>query len=95
MISFGPTEEQELVRDAMREFAAEVLRPQTRQYDEASDIPAGVLDSVAELGLVSTAIPERFGGGGEPRSPITNAMVLEELAHGDAALAVAALAPAG
>jgi len=95
MISFGPTEEQELVRDAMREFAADALRPQSRDLDEASDVPSDLLDTIAQLGLVSTSIPERFGGGGEPRSPITNALVLEELGHGDAALALCAMAPAG
>jgi alkylation response protein AidB-like acyl-CoA dehydrogenase len=95
MIAFGPTEEQELVRDAMREFAADVLRPVAREFDEASEISSELLDTIAQLGLVSTSIPEAHGGGGEARSPITNALVLEELAHADAALALAALAPAG
>jgi len=94
MIAFGPTEEQELVRETLREFAAEELRPRSRELDEANDIPSDLLDTIAQLGLVSTAIPERFGGGGEPRSPITNALALEELAHGDASLAMAAFAPA-
>ena len=95
MIAFGPTEEQELVRDAMREFAADVLRPVAREFDEASEISSELLDTIAQLGLVSTSISEAHGGGGEPRSPITNALVLEELAHAAAALALAALAPAG
>ena len=87
------TEEQELVRDTMREFAAEVLRPLGRECDEASSIPDDFLQSVWELGLTSTQIPEEHGGGGEERSPVTNAILLEELAHGDATLAVAAAAP--
>jgi len=95
MIAFGPTEEQELVRDAMREFAADALRSVTRELDEASDIPAELLDTIAQLGLVSTSIPETYGGGGEPRSAVTNALVLEELAHGDASVALAAMAPVG
>ena len=41
-----------------------------------------------------TQLPEEFGGGGGPRSPITNAIVLEERAWGDATLAIAAFAPA-
>ena len=94
MISFQPTEEQEVVREAMRDFAKPALRPIARECDEASKIPDAVPAQAAELGLVSTQIPEAYGGGGEARSPITNALVLEELAWGDATLAVAALAPA-
>jgi alkylation response protein AidB-like acyl-CoA dehydrogenase len=93
MISFGMTEEQELVRDTLREFAAEVVRPLARECDEASSIPADFLATCWELGLVTTQIPEAFGGGGESRAPVTNAIILEELAHGDAALAIAAMAP--
>ena len=93
MISFGMTEEQTLVRDAMRDFAAEVLRPMARECDEASSIPSDALQSIWELGLTSTQLPSEYGGGGEPRSPVTNAIILEELAHGDAAVAVAAVSP--
>ena len=93
MISFGMSEDQELVRDAMREFAAEAMRPIARECDESAEIPADVLDTVWSLGLTSTQIPESFGGAGEERSPVTNVILLEELAHGDAALAMAALAP--
>ncbi|MEZ4216277.1 MAG: acyl-CoA dehydrogenase family protein [Myxococcota bacterium] len=95
MISFGPTEEQELVRDTLREFAAEAMRPHARAQDEASEPSEELLGQLHELGLASTAIPETYGGGGEARSPITNALVLEELGYGDASLAVAAMAPAG
>ncbi|MCG8589675.1 MAG: acyl-CoA dehydrogenase family protein [Proteobacteria bacterium] len=93
MISFGLTEEQEVVREAMREFAADAMRPAARESDEASEISEDFLNTVWELGLTSTQIPEEFGGGGEARSPITNAILLEELAHGDATLALAATAP--
>ena len=39
MISFGPTEEQAIVREAMREFSGEVLRGAARDADEASALP--------------------------------------------------------
>jgi alkylation response protein AidB-like acyl-CoA dehydrogenase len=87
------TEEQELVRATLREFAAEALRPIGRECDEASEIPDDFLQTVWELGLTNTQIPAEYGGGGEERSPLTNAILLEELAFGDAALAVAAVAP--
>jgi len=94
MISFELTEEQEVARDALHEFAEQAMRPIARDCDEASEIPSDFLEQTWELGLVSTQIPEVYGGGGEPRSPVTSAIVLEELCWGDATLAAAAIAPA-
>ncbi len=94
MISFAPTDEQELVRSTAREFAVEALRPLARQADEESEIPADLLRSAWQLGLVSSQIPEAYGGGGAARSPTTFALLLEELAAGDAALALGVLSPA-
>ena len=79
MISFGPSEEQEIIRDTMREFAQEMMRPIARDCDEESSIPQDFLDTIWELGLTSTQIPEEYGGGGEARSGVTNAILLEEL----------------
>jgi alkylation response protein AidB-like acyl-CoA dehydrogenase len=93
MISFGPTDEQELVRSTLREFSADVLRPAAREADEASQLPDGLLDQAWELGLVSTQLPAAVGGGDEPHSPITNALVLEELGCGDVALGLAVAQP--
>lgn len=93
MISFGMSEEQEMVRDAMREFAADAIRPIARECDEQAAIPGDFLETAWSLGLTSTQIPEAYGGAGEERSLVTNAILLEELAFGDASLAMAALAP--
>jgi acyl-CoA dehydrogenase len=94
MIAFGPTEEQQLIRDTVREFATNEMREMSRACDEASETPAEFLQKTWELGLVSSAIPESFGGAGMARSAVTNALVAEELAVGCASLAAAALAPA-
>lgn len=93
MISFALTDEQSSARDAMQGFATDVLRPTAREYDEASAIPDEFFQQAWELGLTATQIPESYGGYGAERSPLTNAIVLEELAYGDATLAIAALAP--
>jgi alkylation response protein AidB-like acyl-CoA dehydrogenase len=95
VISFKPTEEQEMVRETLHGFAEDVMRKIARSCDEAAAIPQEFLEQSWELGLVATQIPAEYGGGGEDRSPITNAIVLEELGWGDATLAVAAIAPAG
>jgi acyl-CoA dehydrogenase len=93
VIDFGMTEEQELIRETLCEFANEAMRSIARDCDESFEIPQDFLDSVWELGLTATQIPEQYGGGGEERSPVTNAIILEELGFGDIALAVAATAP--
>ena len=77
----------------LREFAADVLRPAAREADESSQLPEGLLDQAWELGLTDTQLPGAVGGGDEPRSPITNALVLEELGCGDAALGLAVAQP--
>ena len=93
MISFGLSEEQELAREAMSDFAKGMIRPQARDSDEEATVPREFLEEMWQLGLTSTQIPEHYGGGGEGNSPIMNVILLEELGHGDVALALAALSP--
>jgi len=93
MISFQLTEEQESIRNTMRDFAAEVLRPAARECDEASAVAEELLSQAWNLGLTAIQVPEAYGGYGAARSPVTNALVLEELGYGDVSLALAAVAP--
>jgi alkylation response protein AidB-like acyl-CoA dehydrogenase len=88
-----PSEEQELVRDSMRRFAEEALRPAARAADDAAGASSEVLDQVHALGLAALSVPESLGGAAAERSVVTSALVAEELARGDMGLAVAALAP--
>src|SRR3990172_5729387 len=76
----------------MRGFAEKSIRPRARECDEAELLPDAFLQEAWELGLTATHLPEAWGGLGA-RSPVTNVIVLEELAFGDAALALAAAAP--
>ena len=72
MIAFGPTEEQELIRQTVHEFAAGEMREIARACDEKHELPEELLQKSWELGLVAGGIPESYGGGGIGRSPITN-----------------------
>ena len=92
MIDFEPTEEQSLIAETVREFAKSELRTLAREADEAAKTPSEVLLRARELGLVAHGLPEEYGGGGA-RSAVTGALVAEELAYGDLALALAVLAP--
>jgi alkylation response protein AidB-like acyl-CoA dehydrogenase len=92
MIGFDPSDEQRLIAETVRQFAENEIRPNARATDESGQLPKQILADVHELGLVANSLPEEFGGGGE-RSAITGALVIEELAWGDLAIALAVLSP--
>ncbi len=92
MIGFEPDDEQQLVIDTVHQFAEQEIRPLARPSEEARELPRALLETAHELGLVANALPAEFGGGGE-RSAVTGALVAEELAWGDLALALAILSP--
>src|SRR5262245_64742731 len=93
MVNFSPTEEQELLRQTLANFAREVLRPQLRSSDEHNAVPPDLPAKGWELGLVQESIPEAHGGFGGVRSALTGAVMLEELAYGGAALGFHLMAP--
>jgi hypothetical protein len=92
VIDFQPDDEQQLIVETVREFAAAELRPRAREAEEAGKLPADLLERAHALGLVASALPESHGGGGQ-RSALTGALVAEQLAWGDLALALAILSP--
>lgn len=93
MFDLELTEEQQLVRDTVASFAQNEIRPVARDSDESGSIPQSVIDQSFELGLIHSALPEAQGGYGEQRSAVTGAIVAEELAWGDASIAMHLLAP--
>lgn len=93
MVSFQPSEDQQLIRDTVAAFAREQIRPRAREADETTSIPSDIVQQGWELGLVQTAIPEAYGGAGDARSAVTGALIAEELAWGDLSIALHLLAP--
>jgi hypothetical protein len=95
LFDLEPTDEQKMIVEATREFAAEQLRPAAAEADSACAAPETVLKrSVTELGITQLGIPESLGGMSSERATTTGVLVAEALAHGDMGLAVACLAPA-
>lgn len=94
LFDLTPTDEQQLIRDTVVEFAAEQLRPIAADADSKCEAPQGVLSMAGELGITAIGVPEELGGVATERSVVTNVLVAEALAHGDLGLAVACLAPA-
>jgi alkylation response protein AidB-like acyl-CoA dehydrogenase len=90
-----PDDEQKMIVDTVREFAAEILRPAAHDADNAADAPKDLLARAAELGITLINVPEELEGAATERNATTNAMVAEALAHGDMGLALPILAPSG
>jgi alkylation response protein AidB-like acyl-CoA dehydrogenase len=93
MVNFQPSEEQELLRQTLADFAREAIRPHTREADEKDAVPAELPAKAWELGLVQDTIPEAQGGFGSARSAIAGTLVMEELAYGSLGIGLHLLAP--
>jgi alkylation response protein AidB-like acyl-CoA dehydrogenase len=80
------TQEVGEIRALAREFAAAELRPNTEQWDSEGALGTDVLAKLAELGFFGMLVPEDDGGMGF--DAVTYAAALEELAWGEAGVAV-------
>jgi len=92
MYSFDPTEEQQMLIDAVNKYAANDLRTAAHEAEECCELPKRLVNKGWELGLLQASIPEAYGGFGE-RSAITGVLALEEMAFGDLAGTLAVLTP--
>ncbi|GAB3686282.1 acyl-CoA dehydrogenase family protein [Salinarchaeum chitinilyticum] len=81
------TAEQRAMRDVVREFAVEELRPADREGDETESFPEDVWDDLAELDLTGLAVPEEYGGLDADR--VTYAVCNEAVAYGSLSVATA------
>ena len=93
LFDLTPTEDQQMTRDVVRRFARDEMAAVARASDEAAELPQGFLLKTVDLGLNFMPVPEALGGVGAGRSPIANVLSMEDLAHGDMSMAIAALAP--
>ncbi len=75
------TQDQEMIRDAVRAFAKEQLWPHASRWDKEHHFPFDAHRGLAALGAYGICVPEEFGGAG--LDYLTLALVLEEIAAGD------------
>ncbi|HLB53636.1 MAG TPA: acyl-CoA dehydrogenase [Gemmatimonadales bacterium] len=80
------SEDEELFRQTVREFAEREVRPHVREMDEAGKFRPDLIQRFFELGLMGIEVPERWGGAGA--SFFLNVIAIEELARVDAATAI-------
>ncbi len=89
-----PTDEQQMMREAIGEFAQAKLRPAALAANDACAAPVELLRQANELGVTMLGVPGELDGAFEERSAVTTVLVAEQLARGDMSLALAILAPA-
>ena len=75
------TQDQEMVRDAVRAFSREQLWPHAARWDREHHFPREAHQGLAALGAYGICVPEEFGGAN--LDYLTLALVLEEIAAGD------------
>ena len=75
------TQEQEMIRDAVRDFAQEQLWPHAARWDKEHHFPKDAHRGLAALGAYGICVPEAYGGAN--LDYLTLALVLEEIAAGD------------
>jgi alkylation response protein AidB-like acyl-CoA dehydrogenase len=92
MYSFEPTEEQQMLIDAVGKYASNDLRTAAREAEEGGELPKKLVSKGWELGFLQASVPEAYGGFGE-RSAVTGVLALEEMAFGDLAGTLAVLTP--
>jgi short-chain 2-methylacyl-CoA dehydrogenase len=80
------TQEHELVRSTVREFAEKRVAPVAEELDREGRFPYELVAELAELGLMGMTIPEEYGGGGA--DTVSYAIAVEELTRIDSSVAI-------
>ncbi|MCW2960518.1 MAG: acyl-CoA dehydrogenase domain protein [Thermoleophilia bacterium] len=85
-LSFQLSDEHELLRSTVRDFAEQVVAPQAEELDRESRFPYDIVKGMADLGIMGITIPEEYGGGGS--DTLCYAIAVEELARIDSSVSI-------
>ncbi|MEF3274938.1 MAG: acyl-CoA dehydrogenase [Chloroflexus sp.] len=87
-MEFQLSEDQQMLRDMVRQFAEKEVKPTVAERDEHAIWPTDLVRKMGELGLMGVAVSEEYGGAG--MDYVSYAIVIEELSRVDASLGVIA-----
>ena len=85
-MNYELTDEQELLRRTVREFAETRVAPVAAELDRDERFPYELVAQLAELGLMGIPVPEEYGGAGA--DTVSYAIAIEELTRIDSSLAI-------
>jgi len=80
-MNFDLTEEQELIRQTVRDFAEREIKPIAQELDEKAEFSYEITEKMGELGLFGMYLPEKYGGQG--MDTLSYIIAVEELARVD------------
>jgi alkylation response protein AidB-like acyl-CoA dehydrogenase len=92
-LDFTFTEDQEMTRRMVREFAENEIAPKVRHYDETQEFPFEIMYKLGELGLLGVVFPPEYGGAG--MSYLEYVSVIEELGRIDPSIGLSVSAHNG
>jgi alkylation response protein AidB-like acyl-CoA dehydrogenase len=84
-MNFNLSEEHELIRQTVRDFAEREVRPKAKELDEKGEFSYELTKAMGELGLFGMYVPEQYGGGG--MDTLSYIIAVEELARIDSSQA--------
>ncbi len=85
-VNYDLSEEHQLVRRTVREFATERVAPVAAELDREHRFPYELVKELAGLGLMGIPIPEEYGGAGS--DTLSYAIAIEELTRIDSSVAI-------
>jgi alkylation response protein AidB-like acyl-CoA dehydrogenase len=89
-LDFSLSEEQQLLKKTVRDFAEAEIGPHAREWDDKQEFPREVFTKLGEIGLMGVVWPAEYGGSG--MSTVDYAIVMEELSRVDAGVALSVAA---
>ncbi len=93
MFGFSMSKQQKMVKKEVANLVKDLVIDQSKEMDEEKTIPAKTVQMAWELGASISMVPEEYGGFGMEDSTVETAIILEELAYGDMAFALAVTLP--
>ena len=85
-MDFSLSDEQRLIRDTVRDFARNEVKPVAEQLDRTKAFPYELVSKMGELGLMGIPFSEEYGGGGA--DTLSYALAVEELARVDSSVGI-------
>jgi short-chain 2-methylacyl-CoA dehydrogenase len=85
-MEFELSDDHRLLRDTVRDFAAQEIAPVAEELDRAKSFPYEIVRRLGELDLMGIPYPEEYGGGGG--DSLAYALAVEELARVDSSVAI-------